>query len=283
MPAAADTLRLTEHTLAGIRVRAHSTAGLATAIDLPEFRVAFDLGGAFEPLVARETIAFTHAHIDHLGAVCWHAAMRGMRGLAPPRYFVPRENVDDFDLLFEAWRRLDRSDLEHSRVALGPGEVHALRPDLDLVPFRSLHRVPCQGYGLHERREKLAARFQGLAPEELRRRRIAGEVLTETESTPLVAFTGDTRIEVVENEAVVRTAKLLILEVTFLDDRVSVAKARATGHVHLDEVCERADLFENEVLLLTHLSRRYRAHEVTQILARRLPASLAARAVPLLG
>ena len=79
-----------------------------------------------------------------------------------------------------------------------------------------------------------------------------------------------------------RTAKLLILEVTFLDDQVSVEKARSTGHVHLDEVCERADLFENEALLFSHISRRYRAREVREILARRLPASLADRVVPLL-
>ena len=51
----------------------------------------------------------------------------------------------------------------------------------------------------------------------------------------------------------------MILECTFLDDRVSVAECRAKGHVHLDEIVERADLFENEAILLTHFSARYSA------------------------
>jgi ribonuclease Z len=89
-------------------------------------------------------------------------------------------------------------------------------------------------------------------------------------------------IEVVEREEVVRRAKLLILEVTFLDERVSVEECRAKGHVHLDEVCERASLFENEAILLTHFSARYGPAEVERILAQRLPASLRGRVVPFL-
>jgi ribonuclease Z len=70
--------------------------------------------------------------------------------------------------------------------------------------------------------------------------------------------------------------------VTFLDDRVPVAEARAKGHVHLDEVVERAELFENEALLFTHFSARYRPAEVRAILAARLPPALAERVTPLL-
>ena len=276
-------MNLVEHVLAGVRVRASSTAGVATTIDLPELKLAFDLGAACEPLVARERIAFTHAHIDHMGAVVWHAAMRGMRGLAPPTYYVPSEDAEAFDELFAAWRRLDRSELRHAKVVLAPGDVELVRADLELAPFRSPHRVPCQGYGLWSRRDKLDPRFAGRSAADLSELRAAGTALATTVRTPLVAFTGDTRIEVIEREEVCRRAKLLILEVTFLDERVSVEKARSTGHVHLDEVCERADLFENEAILFTHLSRRYRPGEAAAILARRLPASLARRAVALLG
>lgn len=207
--------------------------------------------------------------------------MRGMRALTPPTYLLPRENATDFDELFAVWRRLDRSELAHERTPLDPGGRVKLRQDLDLLAFRSPHRVPTLGYALLEQRSKLLPEFAALGSDELRRRRERGEAITELRETPLVAFPGDTRIDVVEREEVVRRAKLLILEVTFLDDRVSVADARAMGHVHLDEVCARADLFENEALLFTHASRRYRPGEIPRLLERRLPRGLADRVVSL--
>src|SRR5262249_19094325 len=108
-----------------------------------------------------------------------------------------------------------------------------------------------------------------------------GKILEESVESLEVAFPGDTTIEVLEREEAVRKAKLLILEVTFLDDQVPVKKARAHGHVHLDEVVERADLFQNEAILFTHFSARYSREEIVEALDRRLPASLKARATAL--
>jgi len=184
--------------------------------------------------------------------------------------------------LFDVWRRLDRSTLEHELVVLGPGGEHVLSQRHVARPFRSLHRAPCQGYAIWERKTRLRRDLVGRDDDELRTVRERGETVSETVESPLVAFCGDTLIDVVEREAVVREAKLLILEVTFLDDRVSVAECRDKGHVHLDEVCERADLFQNEALLFTHFSARYGPAEIRKILAERLPASLQGRVVPFL-
>ena len=97
-----------------------------------------------------------------------------------------------------------------------------------------------------------------------------------------VAFCGDTTIDVLEREEVVRRARVLILEVTFLDDRVSVENARSNGHIHLDEVIERAQLFENQAILFTHFSARYTRADIVKILAERLPDSLRDRVSMLL-
>jgi ribonuclease Z len=268
--------------LAGHRVEGLSVGGIETCIDLPELKLAFDIGRCPDAAVQRPTILFTHAHMDHMGGVAWHAATRSLRAMEPPTYVVPRETEAAFEELFAAWRRLDRSDLPHRRVALGPGEQLDLGRGLLARPFRSLHVVPCQGYALWSRRRKLRPELAGLAEEEIRRRRIElGEEVTIEVETPEIAFTGDTRIEILEREEVVRRARLLILEVTFLDDRVSVEECRAKGHVHLDEVVERAELFENEAVLFTHFSARYRKEEVLEILDRRLPPALRAKATAL--
>jgi len=268
--------------LVGIEVLGLSVGGLETCIDLPQFRVAFDIGRAPEHSISRPTVMFTHAHMDHMGGVAYHCATRALRKLAPPTYVVGPENADAFRDLFDVWRRLDRSTLEHRLVVAAPGDEHELSPRHVVRPFRSYHRAPCQGYAIWERKTRLRRDLAGLDETALRAVRERGESVAEPIETALVAFCGDTLIDVVEREEVVRTAKLLILEVTFLDDRVSVADCRDKGHVHLDEVCERADLFQNEALLFTHFSARYGPADIRRILAARLPASLRERVVPFL-
>jgi ribonuclease Z len=173
--------------------------------------------------------------------------------------------------------------MPHALVPLGPGEEHVLPNQLVARPFRSPHSAPCQGYGIWSRREKLRPEFHGLPGPELARLRHAGERLSDTLEVPELAFPGDTLIEVVEREAVVREARVLLLECTFVDERVSVAECRAKGHVHLHEIAERAELFRNESILLTHFSARYHADDIVRALDQRLPPSLRARVTPLLG
>ncbi|NOT30660.1 MAG: hypothetical protein HOP15_09465 [Planctomycetes bacterium] len=269
--------------LNGLELRALSVGGLETCHWLPRWRVAFDIGRCPLPVVDCRTVLFTHAHMDHLGGIAYHTATRALRKQPPPRYVVPHHCAADLARLFEVWRALDRSDMAHTLIPLGPGEEHRLENGLVARPFRSPHSAPCQGYGLWSKKEKLKPEFHGRSGPELAELRRAGVVLADTLETPEFVFTGDTLIEVLEQEAVVRTARVLVLECTFVDQRVSVAEARAKGHVHLDEIVARAELFQNEAILLTHFSARYRAHEIRSSLDAKLPPSLRARVTPLLG
>ena len=269
--------------LAGHRIEGISVGGVETCIDCPELKLCFDIGRCPDEAVNRATVLFTHAHMDHMGGVAWHAATRSLRGMPPPTYVVPRENEAAFAELFESWRKLDRSELPHRVVALAPGEAWELPNKLTVRPFRSPHRVPCQGYALWSKRRKLRREHLGLPPTALRelRARIGDEMYLHSD-VPELAFTGDTLIDVVEREEAVRKARVLVIEVTFVDDRVSVEQCRSKGHVHLFEIAERAELFENEALLLTHFSARYQAHEIVAALDRTLPPDLRERVTPLL-
>ena len=270
-------------TLANHEVGGLSVGGFETWIDLPRLKLCFDIGRCPTEAVKRPTVLFTHAHMDHMGGVAWHAATRALLGMPPPTYVLPRVNAADFERLIEAWRRLDRSQLPHRLVPCEPGDEVELPNRMLARPFHAPHVAPCQGYGLWSRKTVLAPEYEGLPQAEIQRLRVdEGVEVTRAVETPEVAFTGDTTIEVVEREEVVRTARLLIMEVTFLDDRVTVESSRSRGHVHLDEVVERADLFENEAILLTHVSRRYKPDEVRAILDARLPAGLRERVTPLL-
>jgi ribonuclease Z len=265
--------------LAGIEVRGVSLGGIQTCLDLPELKLCFDLGRIHDWCVPRECILFTHAHMDHMGGIAQHVALRHLQRLSAPRYVVPREIAGDVAALLEAWRRLDRSELECRVIPLAPGEELTLGSNWIARPFRSPHRVLTQGYALWSKKRKLSPSYAHLSQPEILRLKASGIEPTVWVETPEFVFTGDTLVEVVETQEVVRKARVLALEVTFLDERVSVAECRAKGHTHLDEVIERAELFRNEALLLTHFSSRYTEADVTRILAQRLPERLRERCV----
>jgi hypothetical protein len=95
--------------------------------------------------------------MDHAGGLAYHAATRDLYKMKVPTWYVPRENVDDLHAMLEAFRRLDKSDLPVNLHACGPGDVVELGGGWVARPFRSPHRVACQGYALCRRRTRLLA------------------------------------------------------------------------------------------------------------------------------
>ena len=265
-----------------IIIRAVSVGGLETCIEIPKYKLCFDIGRC-PPTAARlPRVFFTHAHCDHMGGVVMHCAMRNLWGMSPPEYLLPEENLADFQVMMDAWRRLDRSDLPCEVRSVAPGDRVTLTPLREIAVFRAVHRVPSLGYAIIHKKRRLREEFRGSTGREIADARHAGVVIEDTEEEVSLAFCGDTTIDVVKNEPMVRKAKVLVLEVTFLDDRVSREASRKKGHIHLDDILECADLFENEHLLFTHASSRYSPHKIQEILAARLPDSLLERVVPLL-
>ena len=120
----------------------------------------------------------------------------------------------------------------------------------------------------------------GLAGDEIRKRRRAGDDLFDDRERLELAYATDTRIEVLDRNPELYGARTLILECTFLDDRKPRARAHASGHIHLDDIIERAARFTNEALVLMHFSQVYKPREVVEILRRRCPQPLWRRIVP---
>lgn len=269
-------------TLAGHEVEAFSVAGFQTCIELPQLSLAFDIGFCPRSVIKRSTILVSHTHMDHVACIAQHAATRGLLGMSPPVYVVPEVNRAAVDELFGAYAKLD--GCEHARTVHGanPGDAISIARDLEARPFFSPHRVTCHGYGLWRKLTKLKPELVGKPGDEIARLRREGHEVTIPVEVPEVAYTGDTRIEVLETEEVVRKARLLIMELTFVGDDVDVEGARARGHVHIDEVAARADLFENEAILFLHFSARYTQEDIVRALDRKLPPKLRERVTPLL-
>lgn len=153
-------------------------------------------------------------------------------------------------------------------------------------PFKTHHPVPSQGYLLYALRKRLRQELAGKTQDEIRELRQAGVEVTEVNLVPELAWTGDTSGELLERDdtpADVFKAKLLIIEATFVDDSVSWEQARARGHVHTTDLALNAHKFQNERILLTHFSPRYKAADILRCLDENLPPGLRAKCVPFLN
>jgi ribonuclease Z len=90
----------------------------------------------------------------------------------------------------------------------------------------------------------------------------------------------DTLVTVLDQNPDLYQTRVLVLECSFLDERKDLESSRAGCHIHLDELLERADCFQNDKVVLMHFSQIYRPDEIPDILARRCPPRLLERIVP---
>ncbi|MGE0871327.1 MAG: MBL fold metallo-hydrolase [Kofleriaceae bacterium] len=272
---------LTTVTAGPYTVRGVSVGGVYTSITVPELGILFDVGISPRSFGAIDTIALSHGHADHVGALPALLGIRGLHGKPrPPRVIMPTEIVGDLTAALAALTKLQRFPLEIEPIAMSPGDEIALRPDLLIRAVRTFHPVPSLGYLLVRRVAKLRTELHGLPGHEIAQRRRAGEQVTEVDDRIEVAYATDTLVSALDHAPELLKARVLIVECTFLDERKPVEAARAGCHIHLDELIERAARFENQHIVLMHVSQIYRPDEVSGLLDRRVPPELRAKLIP---
>lgn len=262
-------------------IRGISVGGVYTSLAVPELGIVFDAGASPRSAGGVDTILLSHGHADHVGAL---PAMLGIRALhgktKPPRVVMPIEIVEDLVAALAALSRLQRYPLDIEAIGMVPGDTLALRGDLEVRAVRTFHPVPSLGYVIVRRVAKLRPELVGLPGPEIAARRRAGEIISDYEDRLELAYATDTLVSALDHSPELFEARVLIVECTFLDDRKTLEAARAGCHIHLDELIERADRFDNEHVVVMHVSQLYRPDEVAAILDRRVPAQLRKRIIP---
>lgn len=253
-----------------IQLIGYSLAGITTSVVFPAADVCFDVGQGLPFQVPVRNIAITHGHLDHAGGLPYLLGQKTMFNVPAPNIFMPPSLVAPMEKIMALWAQIEDHTYKYKMEGLRPGDERELKGKYILKPFPTYHRVDSQGYTVSLRKKRLRPEFKDLSQKELGNLRRQGQSIEENYSEPIVSFTGDTKIEVLDSPEV-RSSQVLLMECTYWDSRKSVEQAREWGHIHLDEIIPRLDELSCEKLVLIHSSARYRKEYLQDILNERIP------------
>ena len=254
----------------GLRLVGYSMAGISTSLVFPDADVCFDVAQGLPFQVPISNILLTHGHSDHASGIPYLIGQKAMTGQTPPTVYMPEAITRPMRELMRVFEELDGHTYQYQFKGISPGQEAPLKAPYFAKPFATYHRVPSQGYTVYERKKTLKSEYKNLDPRELGRLRKEGAALDEFYDDPVISFTGDTKIEFLGSPDVVRS-RILVMEVTYWDQKKSVENARLWGHIHLDELIPRLDSIQSEKIVLIHASARYSTRDLKQIIEARIP------------
>jgi ribonuclease Z len=250
-------------------IEGRSRAGHETWFRVRDLGVMLDLGRGPDAAVGVSNVFITHAHLDHAAGIPFYAGQRQLHGMPRGRIWVPAEAADGFRELLGLWERLTNSRYDDVEIrGIAAGESVRISRSLEVRAHAATHRVAANAYELVEVRHRLTE--EGLSQEEIQRRR--DEVIEEYRA-PLLFYTGDTDRGILEKCDALYRAEVLMIECSFIVEGHQERAARYR-HIHFDDIAAFAGRFQNELVILTHFSRRYGRAEIRDEIARRCPAVL---------
>ncbi len=261
----------------GLTIEGYSRAAVQTYWRLPEMKLGFDLGVQPWSFMSTPNWFLSHTHLDHVAALPVYVARRRMMKMEPPTIYVPAGSVEAIEQLLRAFQKLDRGAMPVKLVGLEPNTEIELSRELVVSVFPTRHTIPSLGFLVWERRRKLKPEYHDLSGDEIRDIRLSGVEVSAEIRIPKVAYLGDTAPQGLDVFPDVYKAEVLIMEMTFVAPGERADKIHKYGHTHLDDFIERADRFENELIIASHFSTRLHPDQIQRIVEKRLPDRLKSR------
>ncbi len=237
------------------RLQGISVAGEQTVIQIPELDLNFDMGHCTRTSLTAKTVALSHAHMDHLGALPYWLSQRYFQKLGVGRIICHPKIVDDLSKMLKQWHPLEGQNTPCEIIEITGDQELPLKGNFVLRSVEMNHTSPCQGYVVVEKRSKLKPEYRDLPQDRIRDLKTEGVEITEMIEIPMIAYTGDTiRCEALECE-LFKKARIMITECTFFLEEHK-ERAKIGKHLHVTDLVELMDLWEAENVVITHVSRR---------------------------
>jgi ribonuclease Z len=236
-----------------------STAGERTSINVLDLGVNFDMGQLFRKALSANTVALSHSHMDHIGALPMWFDQRHFTGRNISRCLCHPRDAKHLDRMLQSWVDIEvfnsREGFPFQVIPVEPGEDVPLTNNRYLRTIASSHTCPSMSWVIMERRKKLLPELVGSSKDKILELKNSGHQIHRFTDFPLVAYTGDTlRDDFLERDEFVN-AEVLITECTYFDDDCR-DKAKDRGHLHVDDLYDLLDIWQSNNIVITHISRR---------------------------
>ncbi|MGI9441181.1 MAG: MBL fold metallo-hydrolase [Rubripirellula sp.] len=266
-----------KHSHDGLTIEGYSRAAVQTCWRVNELKLLFDVGVQPWDFMGTPNLFISHAHLDHIAALPAYVSRRRMMKMDPPVIYLPDSAVDTAWDMLQNFKRLDRGSMPCELVGLLPGDETDISREYVVTALPTRHTIDSVGFVVHHRRHKLKPEFLDLSGPEIRDLKKSGIEVTTEMRVPIVAYTGDTNPRGLDENPVFFDAKILISEMTFVAPEHRKEKIHKHGHMHIDDYRQRAERFNNELIIAAHLSTRYNVAQVKRFVQKALPDGLGGR------
>lgn len=229
------------------KIEGISIAGDQTNIRLPELKIQFDIGKCPKKAVYIPNLLLTHGHPDHAGGIVNYLFERKLQNLKPPKIFAPQSLINPLKSVSNIFSSLHNSKYPADFIGVTPGSRIFIEKGVYLEAMQANHGMDSYCYAIFK---------------------------DEISLNPDIVFTGDTSIDILDKFPGLYHAKILIIESTFLRDEALLEKAQIHQHIHLNQIFERADLFNNDFIVLVHQSARFTPFVVKNEVSKNSPEVL---------
>lgn len=252
-----------------------SRAGYRTHIGIKALNLVFDLGQCSQRDAGRKHILLTHVHMDHSLGVLRSIALRDMMGLSRPKIYLPADHCDAFREVVRAYDKLEGKNRDHDDlfVPVRDGDQFNIGKGIEVSVFGVRHTVKAVGFRLSRTKHVLKDEFRDLTGPEIGEKVRSGVQVKRPITENLMTYIGDAQIESLDDHPEVLKSRMLILECTYVEKK-DRELARPRGHIHIDDIAERAEQFDCEVLVLKHFSLKYSLQQIEELVMQGLPESL---------